>query len=140
MKCLKCHFDNTPYSKFCKECGTQLQPMEEVPFFKTITLETPIKILDEGNIFAGKYKIIGEIGRGGMGVVLKAEDIKLKRLVALKFLPSELSLYPDAKERFIREAQAEASLDHPHICTIFEINEAEGQTYIAMAYVQGKSL
>jgi len=140
MKCPKCQFNNTPDSRFCKECGTQLHPGDEVPSLKTITLDTPFKAMDESGFFAGKYKIIGEIGRGGMGVVLKAEDTKLKRMVALKFLPSEVSRYPEAKERFIREAQAAAALDHPNICTIFEINEAEGQTYIAMAYVQGESL
>lgn len=140
MKCPKCQFDNTSDSKFCKECGTQLYRREEIPFSKTITLETPFKVLDKGSIFAGKYKIIGEIGRGGMGVVLEAEDTKLKRTVALKFLPPELSLYPEAKERFIREAQAAAALDHPNICTIYEAEEYEGQAYIAMAYVKGQSL
>jgi serine/threonine protein kinase/dienelactone hydrolase len=140
MKCPKCQLENTSDSKFCKECGTQLRLGNGIQFSKTMTLETPFKVLDKGSIFAGKYKIIGEIGRGGMGIVLKAEDIKLKRTVALKFLPSELSRYPEAKERFIREAQAAAALDHPHICTIYEAEESEGQAYIAMAYVEGESL
>jgi serine/threonine protein kinase/Tfp pilus assembly protein PilF len=86
------------------------------------------------------YKILKKIGEGGMGVVYKAEDTKLKRLVALKFLPPEMSLYADAKQRFIREAQAAASLDHPNIGTIFEINEAQDKIYIAMAFVEGKTL
>jgi serine/threonine protein kinase len=86
------------------------------------------------------YKILEKIGEGGMGVVYKAQDTKLKRLVALKFLPPELSLYADAKQRFIREAQAAASLDHPNIGTIFEINEAQDKIYIAMAFVEGKTL
>ncbi len=86
------------------------------------------------------YKILEKIGEGGMGVVYKARDTKLKRLVALKFLPPEMSLYADAKQRFMREAQAAASLDHPNIGTIFEINEAEDKIYIAMAFVQGKTL
>lgn len=140
MKCPKCQLDNTSDSKFCKECGTQLHLGEGIIFSKTITLETSFRVLDKGNIFAGKYKIIEEIGRGGMGVVLKAEDTKLKRTVALKFLPPELSRHPEAKERFIREAQAAAALDHPNICTIYEAEEYEGQAYIAMAYVEGKSL
>jgi len=140
MKCPKCQLDNTQDSRFCKECGNQLHFGKEVLFSKTITLETPFKVLDKGSIFAGKYKIIEEIGRGGMGVVLKAEDKKLKRIVALKFLPPELSVFPEAKERFIREAQAAAALDHPNICTIYEAEEAEGQAYIAMAYIEGQSL
>lgn len=140
MKCPKCQLDNASDSKFCKECGTQLHLGREVLFSKTLSLETQFKVLDKGSMFGGKYKILGEIGRGGMGVVLKAEDTKLKRTVALKFLPPELSRYPEAEERFIREAQAAAALDHPNICTIYEAGEYEGQAYIAMAYIEGQSL
>lgn len=75
-----------------------------------------------------------------MGVVYKAEDTKLKRTVALRFLPSEFTKNKEAKERFIQEAQAAAALDHPHICTVHEIDEVEGQTFISMAYIEGQSL
>jgi len=105
-----------------------------------MTLDTVQKIMSEGSLFAGKYRILGVLGQGGMGIVYQAEDTKLKRTVALKFLPAELSRYPEAKERFIREAQAAAVLDHPNICTVHEAEEAEGVTYIAMAYVEGQSL
>ncbi len=86
------------------------------------------------------YKILEKIGEGGMGVVYKAEDTKLKRTVALKFLSPELMRDSEAKERFIQEAQAAAALDHPNICTVHEIDESDDQTYIAMAYVEGLSL
>ncbi|MCK4933011.1 MAG: protein kinase, partial [Candidatus Aminicenantes bacterium] len=81
-----------------------------------------------------------KIGEGGMGVVYKAEDTKLRRTVALKFLPPELMRDQEAKERFIQEAQAAAALDHPNICTVFEINESDGKTYISMAFIEGHSL
>jgi len=86
------------------------------------------------------YKILEKVGEGGMGVVYKAEDTKLKRTVALKFLPRELTRDAQARARFIQEAQAAAALDHPNICAVFEIGEAEGSTYIAMPYVKGQSL
>jgi serine/threonine protein kinase len=87
------------------------------------------------------YKILKKLAIGGMGIVYKAEDTKLKRTVALKFLPSSLSADPVAKDRFIHEAQAASALDHPNICTIHEIGETEdGQSYIAMACYDGVSL
>ena len=131
---------NADQSTFCAECGSRLSLGGEVLFTKTMTLETGYKVLNKGKIFAGKYAISREIGRGGMGVVYEAEDIKLKRTVALKFLPPELGVYPEAKERFIREAQSAAALSHPNICTIHEVEEVDGQPYIAMEYVAGQSL
>ncbi|MDW7761321.1 MAG: protein kinase [Acidobacteriota bacterium] len=86
------------------------------------------------------YKIIDTLGQGGMGVVYKAEDTKLKRTVALKFLSPDLTRDRESRERFVQEAQAAAALDHPNICTVYEINESDGDTYIAMAYVEGQSL
>ena len=86
------------------------------------------------------YKILTELGRGGMGIVYKAEDTKLERTVALKFLASHLLEDEESHARFIREAKAAASLDHQNICTVHEIDEIDGQTFIAMAFVEGQSV
>ncbi|NIR53141.1 protein kinase [candidate division KSB1 bacterium] len=86
------------------------------------------------------YKILNELGRGGMGTVYKARDTKLDHSVALKFLPPHLSQDEEKKQRFIHEAKAASALNHPNIATIYEIDEVEGQMFIAMEYIEGQSL
>ena len=86
------------------------------------------------------YHILEKIGAGGMGEVYLAEDTKLGRKVALKFLPTQLTKDPEAKKRFVREARASAPVDHPNICSVYEVGEHDGQVFIAMGYFAGRTL
>ena len=164
MDCPKCLTANPDTSRFCGACAAPLPaeppgpaprasstpasaspqpvppPAPDAPSL-TRTVEPRLRGLAAGTVVAGKYRIVGEIGRGGMGVVYEADDLKLRRTVALKFLPGELTDDTEARERFVHEARAASVLDNPHICTIYEIGESgTGQMFIAMALCHGESL
>ena len=140
MKCAKCLTDNPDASRFCASCGTELFPSGDINAAKTMTRPSGRKAFVKGTILAGKYTILAELGRGGMGEVYLAEDASLDRKVAIKLLPEEVYQDPTARGRFIREAQAAAALDHPYICSIHEVGETENRLFFAMEYVPGKTL
>jgi TolB-like protein/tRNA A-37 threonylcarbamoyl transferase component Bud32 len=139
-KCPTCHSDNPNSTNFCGKCGVPLTTDARMADSLTKTLATPLPVIVKDKLIAGKYRIIEEIGQGGMGVVYKAEDLKLKRQVALKFLPPHLLDALDLKDRFLIEAQAAAALSHSNICVIYEVGESEQRPYIAMEFVEGETL
>jgi dienelactone hydrolase/predicted Ser/Thr protein kinase len=140
MKCPRCHADNPDTSRFCGNCAALLAEEGQFAGSLTKTLVTPLPVISKDKLIAGKYRIVEEIGRGGMGVVYKAEDARLQRTVALKFLPPHLADSPELKERFLIEARAAAALSHPNICVIHEVGESEDRSFIAMEYVDGETL
>jgi eukaryotic-like serine/threonine-protein kinase len=141
VKCPKCESENPDTLKFCGECGTQLIPSSrEVKQQATETVQTPVQVLTPGATFAGRYEIIEELGHGGMGLVYKARDTRLDRFVAIKVLPRERISDSERKLRFIREARAASALNHANIIHIYDIEKAEDIDFIAMEYVDGRTL
>jgi serine/threonine protein kinase len=139
MECPKCHSNNPDTSRFCGNCATALTQAGHPPAL-TKTLESPAYVLAKGSLIAGKYRIIDEIGRGGMGVVYEAEDTKLARKVAIKVLPEVFTQDPERLARFEREARLLASVNHPNIAAIYGVEESDGKRFLVLELVEGETL
>jgi len=140
MKCPKCQFDNPDDTLYCGKCASPLKPTEEIPVSHTKTLETPREEFTRGTTFAERYEFVEELGTGGMGVVYKVFDKKIKEEVALKILKSEIASDEKTIERFSNELKLARKIRHENVCQMYDINEEEGTHYITMEYVPGEDL
>ena len=142
MRCPKCDNDNPSESRFCSRCGGSLEAAPTTPF-PAATREIPGKCtpsFDPGSSFGARYKIVEEIGCGGMGVVYKAIDGELGRVVALKMIRPELTRDPGIVERFKQELLLAREISHENVIRIHDLGEADGIKFISMKYVDGSSL
>jgi serine/threonine protein kinase/Tfp pilus assembly protein PilF len=139
IKCPKCDTENPSDSKYCKECAAPLQPSEEISA-PTETLEAAKEELTTGSTFAGRYQIIEELGKGGMGKVYKANDTKINEKIALKLIKPEVAADKKTIERFSNELKFARKIRHKNVCQMFDLNEEKGTHYITMEYVKGEDL
>lgn len=138
ITCPKCHTDNPDTQKFCGECAAPLQPSKDISFTKT--LETPIIGLVKGSTIAGRYEILEQLGRGGMGEVYKVRDTKLDEEMALKLLKPEIASDESMIERFRNELKLARKITHKNVCRMHDFHEEEGNPFITMEYVAGEDL
>ncbi len=138
MKCPKCHSENAEGARFCSSCAAPLMG-DDQPLF-TKTLETPVEKLTRGTLFADRYEIIEELGRGGMGTVYRVEDKKTKEEIALKLIRPEIAAQKKTIERFRNELTTARRIRHKNICGMYDLDEDRGTFYITMEYVPGEDL
>ena len=149
IKCPKCQTENPETARFCLDCGIQLVRGHEPnspefgivsPKLRTETLQAPVRELTTGSTFAGRYQIIEELGKGGMGKVYKVFDTKIKEKIALKLIKPEIASDRETIERFSNELRLSRKIGHRNVCRMFDIGEAEGAHFITMEYVSGEDL
>lgn len=138
IECPKCHFDNPDDTVYCGKCATPLPSSKEI--LVTETLETPKEELTTGSTFAGRYQIIEELGKGGMGKVYKVLDKEVNAKIALKLIKPEIAADKKTIERFRNELKTARDISHRNICRMYDLNKEEGSYYITMEYVEGQDL
>jgi serine/threonine protein kinase/tetratricopeptide (TPR) repeat protein len=139
-KCPKCDADNPDTKTFCGDCGTKLPPSEEAAPSITKTIEAPKEELTRGSTLAGRYEIIEELGKGGMGRVYRVEDTRLEQEIALKLIKTEIAKDKKTIERFRNELKTTRMIAHKNVCRMFDLGEEEGAHFITMEYVSGQDL
>jgi serine/threonine protein kinase/Tol biopolymer transport system component len=140
VKCPKCRLDNPDTSRFCAECGTELQQAKNIDIYATETLEILKGELTPGSTFAGRYQVIEELGKGGMGKVYKVFDREINAKVALKLLKPEIVTDKNTIERFRNELKVARDISHKNICRMYDLGREGGLYYITMEYVPGEDL
>ncbi|MGB6866585.1 MAG: serine/threonine-protein kinase, partial [Candidatus Aminicenantaceae bacterium] len=138
VRCPQCQFENPDETVFCGKCGTKFPSPKEVKV--TETIEAPREELTTGSTFAGRYQIIEEIGKGGMGKVYKVLDKEVKAKIALKLIKPEIASDKKTIERFRNELKTARDISHKNICRMYDLNKEEGSYYITMEYVSGEDL
>ena len=140
MKCPKCETANSPDSQFCKACATPLSESHKDQVSFTRTIEAPPDELRRGMLFGGRFEVIEELGRGGMGRVYRAFDKKIGEEIALKVLRPEIALDEKAVDRFRNEIKLARKITHRHVCRMHDLHEQGKTLFITMEYVAGRNL
>lgn len=140
MKCPQCHSGNPETTRFCGECGAPLPSPEDISLSQTKTLQPQDQELASGALFAARYQIIEELGRGGMGRVYRALDRKINEEVALKLIRPEIAAERETLERFQNELKTARRISHRHIGRMYELMEEKGTHFITMEYIPGEDL
>ncbi len=139
-KCPRCHLENPDTSRFCAECGSPLEPTSKISYQLTETVQTQVKELTTGSLFAGRYQVIEELGRGGMGRVYKVFDKEVNTKVALKLIKPEISADEETIERFRHELKVTRDISHKHVCRMYDLGKEAGSYFITMEYIPGEDL
>src|SRR5260221_1976967 len=161
MTCPSCASEVPEASRFCSTCGASIEGISSTPTRTSLRagapgegrataapaarLSTSSGSLDEGRfipgtMLAGRYRIIGLLGKGGMGEVYRADDLKLGQAVALKFLPEAFASDATRLNRFLNEVKIARQVSHPNVCRVYDVGEVEGQHYLSMEFVDGEDL